>query len=209
MEFFGRSASMKHYAALLLCLPIIAMAEESSKPEPRRYEGVLSVGYVYGGEKLPDTQVATNGVATIRAGSGFLVSGGGTWKFSPKLALQGTIGYQFHGVNHSSGTAYVKRYPLEIVPFFYPSEKLRVGAGWRHNFNIEYDARYNQSGSIDFGSSDGLVVQLGYQLNPDVWLHLRYVKEEFSSAEYSYYEKQYTQPSVDASNIGFTLSHTF
>ena len=100
------------------------MAEESSKPEPRRYEGVLSVGYVYGGEKLPDTQVATNGVATIRAGSGFLVSGGGTWKFSPKLALQGTIGYQFHGVNHSSGSAYVKRYPLEIVPFFYPSEKL-------------------------------------------------------------------------------------
>jgi hypothetical protein len=101
MEFFGRSASMKHYAALLLCLPIIAMAEESSKPEPRRYEGVLSVGYVYGGEKLPDTQVATNGVATIRAGSGFLVSGGGTWKFSPKLALQGCKPQQWHGLRQA------------------------------------------------------------------------------------------------------------
>ena len=210
MEFFGRFNSMKHHVAtLLLCLPLIALAEEPSTPEPRRLEGVLSIGYVYGGDTLPDTTVATNGVASIRAGSGILVSGGGTWKISPKLGLQGTIGYEFHGVNHSSGTAYVKRYPLEIVPFFYPSEKLRVGAGWRHNFNIEYDARYNQSGSIDFGSSDGLVVQVGYQYQPDIWFHLRYVKEKFSSAEYIYNDAQYTQPAIDGSNIGFTLSHTF
>jgi len=72
---------MKHHVAtLLLCLPVVAMASESDTPEPRRYEGVLSVGYVYGGDTLPDTTVATNGVSTIRTGSGILVSGGGTWK---------------------------------------------------------------------------------------------------------------------------------
>lgn len=210
MEFSGRLHRMNRYAAtLLLILPFAAIADDAPAPEPRRYDGILSVGYSYGGDTLPDTQVANTGVTTIKTGSGVYVSGGGMWKFSPRFALQGTLGYQFHAVNHSDGTAYVKRYPLEIVPFLYLGEKARIGAGWRHNFNIQYDARYNRSGSIDFGSSDGLIVQAGYQLSPQVWLHLRYVKETFKSAEYIYNDKQYTQPDVDASHLGFTLSHTF
>jgi hypothetical protein len=52
-------------------------------------------------------------------------------------------------------------------------------------------------------------VQAGYQVSPQVWLHLRYVKETFKSAEYIYNDKQYAQPDVDASHLGFTLSHTF
>ena len=56
MEFSGRLHRMNRYAAtLLLILPFAAMADDAPAPEPRRYEGILSVGYSYGGDTLPDT----------------------------------------------------------------------------------------------------------------------------------------------------------
>lgn len=85
---------MNRYAAtLLLILPFAAIADDAPAPEPRRYDGILSAGYAYGGNTLPDTQVANTGVATIRTGSGVYVSGGAMWKFSSRFALQGTVGY--------------------------------------------------------------------------------------------------------------------
>ena len=102
--------------------------------------------------------------------------------------LQATFGYQFHAASHDGGTAYVKRHPLEIAPFVYLGEKARLGFGWRHNFKLKYDGRYNKSPTIEFGQSDGVYAELGAQYQPDVWFALRYIKESYKARPFDFRE---------------------
>lgn len=205
---------MKRYPAtlLLLLLANAAIADEPTNPaakEPRRFSGILGVGYTYGGDTLPDVELVGGGVSTLRSGTGILASGGGMWHITPRLALQGTFGYHFHAASHDGGTAYVIRYPLEISPFLYLGEKVRIGAGWRHGFKLKYDGRYNKSPSIEFKQSNGLVFEAGYQFQPEVWVNLRYVRETFRAQPFDFQEKQYEMGPIDASHFGLIATHTF
>lgn len=205
---------MKRYPAtlLLLLLASTAIADEptaSATKEPRKFSGILGVGYTYGGETLPDVELVGGGVSTLRSGTGILASGGGMWHITPRLALQGTFGYHFHAASHDGGTAYITRYPLEITPFVYLGEKLRVGAGWRHNFKLEYDGRYNKSPTIQFKQSDGLVFEAGYQFQPEVWVNLRYVRETYKANPFDFNRIQYDMKPINASHFGLVATHTF
>lgn len=203
---------MKYYSAsLLLLLAGFALAEDPA-PTPaaqRKLEGLLGIGFTYGGDTLPDTDLVGKGVSTLRSGTGILAYGGGIWHPTPKLGLQGTFGYHFHATSHNGGTAYITRYPLEIIPFVYLGEKARVGAGWRHGFKLKYDGRYNKSPSIEFDQSNGLVVEAGYQYLPDVWFNLRYVKETFYAKPFDFNDVQHEMGPTNASHFGFSFTHTF
>ena len=203
---------MKYYSAtLLLLLAGSALADEpaASPAAPRKLEGILSVGYTYGGDTLPDVKLVGSSVSTLRSGTGILAAGGGIWRPLPALGLQGTFGYHFHAVTHDGGTAYFTRYPLEITPFVYLGDKARIGAGWRHNFKLKYDGRYNKSPSIEFDQSNGLVAEIGFQYQPDVWFNLRYVNETLYARPFDFNGTQHEMGPTKAAHYGFSFAHTF
>ncbi len=202
---------MKTYSALLFLLlsGIACAAEQPATDAPRKLTGILTAGYSYGGDTLPDVELVGGGISTLRAGTGINVSGGGIYRPVPRLGLQATFGYQFHAASHDGGTAYVKRYPLEIAPFVYLGEKARLGFGWRHNFKLKYDGRYNKSPTIEFGQSDGVYAELGVQYQPDVWFALRYIKESYKARPFDFRETRYEMGSIKADHFGFMFQHTF
>ena len=80
---------MKHHVAtLLLCLPLIALAEEPSTPEPRRLEGVLSIGYVYGGDTCLIQRLQPTAWPAYELALAFWYPVAAHRKISPKLGLQ-------------------------------------------------------------------------------------------------------------------------
>ena len=95
----------------------------ASPAAPRKLEGILSVGYTYGGDTCPTSNwlaAAYRRCAPVPASSPLAATSGARFRRS---GCRGTFGYHFHAVTHDGGTAYFTRYPLEITPFVYLGDK--------------------------------------------------------------------------------------
>jgi hypothetical protein len=173
---------MKKIIIAILALASMATAHATDMPE-RQLNFVAGVGFTYGGDKLADGSMKNN---DLRAGKGLVFNLGADFRVSSAFSLQSTIGLHIDAISSSySGNESFKRYPVEALAYFHPSNRFRVGGGLRYAGNAKSDAHdYNVSG--DFGSKVGGVIEGELMVSKRVGLKLRYVNEKFTRNVQSY-----------------------
>ena len=126
---------------------------------------------------LPDT-------TEIRAGQQIDLRLGIDWKPSPTapFALQAGIGYFAQSANGLDGTVKFERYPLELIGFWQPAERWRVGLGVRRVGDGKLDGNgvAQNLGTLTLKGKVGAVVEGEFMAGRSVGLGLRYVAERYT-----------------------------
>jgi hypothetical protein len=168
---------MKKILIAMLALASMATAHATDMPE-RQLNFVAGVGFTYGGDKLASGTQANN---DLRAGKGLLFTVGADYRVNAQFSLQSTIGLHIDAITSSSDDYKTfKRTPVEVLAYFHPSNKFRMGAGVRYAGNASHDANYY----FDEGDMDtkvGAVIEGEFLINKHVGIKLRYVNEKFTA----------------------------
>jgi hypothetical protein len=177
----------KFVPALLLGLGIAtlpAFADDTAEPDNRMVRFVLSGGLTYGGDRMVGVVSPNGGPAqgdvkaggVFQAGTGVLLA-----PHSVPVSLQLTANYQVDSVSGINGSGTLSRMPMEAIVFYNGFKDWRIGLGARYldnaHFNLTVDGvTYHEY----FRNELNPVIQGGYALSDNVWLELRWVKEDLT-----------------------------
>jgi len=202
----GHLASRGFLASLLLltCTESFSQSEsgsENSSPSfiektKGGFHRVASIGYSLGGTEFADAQYPSKSIFNlgIRAGSGFQAGVGGLYQFEQiPFALSLTANYHSDFNGSSSSNVDFSRFPIEALAYYSGMERIRIGGGFRRVISPSFRANINRSpnnytytpsssclpSSIDFNNTNGLIAEIGYQIDSKGWINLRYVSERY------------------------------
>lgn len=178
-------------AAAALLVAGIAQAQPMSMQYARPLHGVVSMGLTGGGDRVGTTSYTNGQSANLRAGGGLDMNVGAEYRVSPEFSLQANVGYHIHFTPQASnGSASFSRVPVEVIGYFHPNERWRVGGGVRRTSMVQVNGSGFASGlGREFENATGSLVEVEYMTSPQFGVKVRYVAEKFkqkrSRLEYS------------------------
>jgi len=199
-------ASRLVLASLLLLVHSVSFAQSEAVAENNYgqylektksgFHKVFTVGYSLGGTEFADAHYPSKSLFNlgIRAGAGFQMGIGGLYQFEQiPFALSLTANYHSDFDGSSSSNVEFIRYPIEAVAYYSGIERIRIGGGVRRVLSPSFIANINRPpnnytytpktsclpSSIDFDNTNGLIAEIGYQIDSKGWINLRYVSEKY------------------------------
>jgi hypothetical protein len=141
---------------------------------------VAGAGFAHGGDTIIVGTYPDGETRNAKAGNGLEVYLGGAWRVSDKFALQADVGYQTSTADGNIGEFTFKRYPIELLGYFYLSNNWRLGAGARFDERVKLTGTGSVAGlNQDFENASGAVAEIEYLIEPDVGIKFRAVNENF------------------------------
>lgn len=147
---------------------------------------VLQGGLTFGGDTVATAVFDNDDKVDIKAGELLQLGAGVLWQSGPApLAVLATANYQISGTTAENGKAQFTRIPYELIAYYTGLDKWRFGVGFRHVTAPEVSYKVNGGeDNIEFKDARGRLVEIGYQLTPNVWLNLRGVAEKYQPETY-------------------------
>ena len=147
---------------------------------------VAGAGYARGGDIVAVGVYTDGSVTNIKAGNGLEVYLGGAYRLNEQFAVQADLGYQSSTGDATNAELTFKRFPIELLGYYYLNKSWRVGAGAR------FDERVKLSGTgvasadqVDFDSAVGAMAEIEYLVTPEFGVKFRAVKESFKPTGYT------------------------
>jgi len=153
-------------------LSLPAMAEEN----PKKISYLIGFESKTGGDDLGELAVTRTSTdkGDVEAGSGMHFYLGMLYKPSRHFETRLTGGYHMDRSPTDTGTVYMDRYVVELIPT-YCYESHRLGLGLTYHTNITLDGTDAQRPDITFKDSLGYSVEYGYKISPFLYLGFRYI----------------------------------
>ncbi len=198
---------MSRKAPLIVGLALaLGAGTAAAQDQGVKVRGLVSLGFVGGGESLASAQVNTVGggstTTNVYAGGTVDIRGGVEFGFTPQWSTQLSLGYATGGVNADNGKINFTSFPVEALGHFRFHPSWRVGLGLRAPQNAKYrEGGAAGNGAADFNSSVAPVVELEWMASSALGLKLRGMKEK--------YTVKGTSIKVDGSTWGLTGTFYF
>lgn len=186
----------KFCKVVLSAVLLFALVDRASA----QLQGVVKVGFDYGGDSLVTVRFIDGSTASIDANEGFYLAGGIAWIDDVRsLESHLTIGWKSASINAANGDLDFTRFPLEAM-VFYNTYSFRYGGGLTYHLNPELKV----SGAApdvgrDYDDAVGIILQVDYRATDYLGIGLRYTVLEYSG------------PGDDAraNGLGLTVTGTF
>jgi len=160
-------------------------------------------GLTAGGKTLVVVEYTNGDTQRIRSG-GLVELVGGLEYRQPDLpfSVRASAAYHTDSSSARDGSVRFSRWPLELLAFWHPDDRLSLGAGLRKatSVTLRSSGAASNVGDYDFGSRAGFVAEGEYRIWRGIGVALRYVNEK------------YTVPGageVDGSHVGVRFAWHF
>lgn len=192
-------------------------AASSQAAEPSKgLQYVVNVGLTGGGDTIGTAQFTNGHTENIKAGALVQFGAGIIWQSTDfPMAAQFTANYQVADTSAASnGSIKFSRIPLEAIAYYTGVEKWRMGAGARFVQSPRYKASISGTAgeSLDFKTSNGALVEIGYAVSPNAWLNFRFVSEKYQPTTYRVGSSNHdvnNAAKIDGSHVGVNFSYQF
>lgn len=171
-------------AALALLTAFTGTASAQTVSSPFSFTG--GAGYARGGDIVAVGVYTDGSVTNIKAGNGLDLYVGGAYRIDEQFAVQADVGYQSSTGSAINAELTFKRFPIEVLGYYYLASTWRLGAGAR------FDERVKLSGTgvasaeqVDFDSAVGAIGEIEYLFTPQFGVKFRAVKESFKPSGYT------------------------
>ncbi|NHZ37364.1 outer membrane beta-barrel protein [Massilia sp. CCM 8692] len=166
---------------------------QTQAPAANPLRFVVGAGLTAGGDKLATAEYANGGSIDVRAGGMIAFLAGVDYRVNQQFSFQGTVGFHVDQASAKNGDVTFKRFPIEVLGYFHPSDKMRIGGGVRYVSSPKLNGDGFGAGVYqEFDNTVGAVLEGEYFFSPNVGLKLRYVKEEYES-NYAIRGRTYTE----------------
>ena len=175
--------------ALVIALAIASLNAahaQTAPPEAKPVRFLVGMGLTFGGDELATVQYQNGDDYDISAGGMIAFVAGVDYRISPEFSMQGTVAYHFDQANASNGDMKFKRYPVELLAYYHPTQNWRVGGGLRYVSSPELSssgAAY--IGNYAFKNTISPVIEAEYLVSSHLGLKVRLVKEEYQVKGYN------------------------
>lgn len=125
----------------------------------------------------------------MRPGGTFELKAGGELRLNTlPLSAQATIGYHFDSTQASNGSITFSRAPLEVLAYWNPTPKHKLGGGIRYvtMASVKGSGITEALGANDFDNAIGTVFEAEYLVNAKMGVSVRYVQETYKLNGASY-----------------------
>jgi hypothetical protein len=197
---------MKEIVAFSLIALTAAMAQAQTSETPvassagstHFFVGLDAGG---GGNTLADVPYTNGSSQAIKAGGGVQFKGGIEYRFTPSVAMRGSLGYEVDTTHATNGSVTFSRWPLEVIALWSASEKIRVGAGVRKvtSAKLESDGVASSVGNHSYDSDPGLVLEAEYLLGSHAGISLRAMSDKYT----------YQGKSIDGNHVAVGVNWYF
>ncbi len=190
-------------AGTVTALP--AWADSGSAATLPTARPVFGVGFTGGGDPVlsPPVQYSDGTTDQLYAGTGTHIFGGIEYQAVQGVFWRTTLGYHFTSTAPATnGDISFSRFPLELTLHTYIAPDLTIGGGLRKSLGVSVTgtgAVSNVNYAMD--SNTGWLIQGEYELNSDISLALRLVRET--------YRVRSTLLDLDAGYVGVYLNFVF
>lgn len=171
-------------SSFMLLTGLTGVAQAQTIANPLSF--VAGAGYGRGGDIVAIGEYTDGSLTNVKAGNGLEIYLGGAYRLNEQFAVQADVGYQSSTGNADNGELTFKRFPIELLGYYYLNNSWRLGAGAR------FDERVKLTGSgvasaanFDFDSAVGAIGEIEYLVTPEFGIKLRAVKESFKPTGYS------------------------
>jgi hypothetical protein len=184
--------------AVLMSLACVGVqAQDGSK-----FRWFGSLGASFGGDTLASGSYTSGQSYSIKAGDGYLLSGGLSFPVADKVDLQASVGYQSTSTNATNGKIEFTRMPIELLAFYNMDSKWRLGGGARSATGAKFSTSgaVGSLGSYEFTPSLGMVLEAQYRFDKSsnskayYGINVRYVSESF--------EEKVSKTTINGNSLG-------
>jgi hypothetical protein len=204
-----KAAAHSALAGLLLlasaATSLPALADSGSASMLPTARPVFGFGLTGGGDAVLSQPVQYSDGTTdqLYAGTGIHIFGGIEYQAVQGLFWRTTLGYHFDSTAPATnGEISFSRFPLELTLHTYIAPDLTIGAGLRKSLGVSVTGTGAVSDvNYSMDSNTGWLIQGEYELNSDISLALRLVRET--------YRVRSTLLDLDAGHVGAYLNFVF
>jgi hypothetical protein len=204
-----KAAAHSILAGLLLLAGVAtslpALADSGSASMLPTARPVFGFGLTGGGDAVLSQPVQYSDGTTdqLYAGSGIHIFGGIEYQAVQGLFWRTTLGYHFDSTAPATnGEISFSRFPLELTLHTYIAPDLTIGGGLRKSLGVSVTGTGAVSDvNYSMDSNTGWLIQGEYELNSDISLALRLVRET--------YRVRSTLLDLDAGHVGAYLNFVF
>ncbi|NHZ94029.1 hypothetical protein F2P45_34360, partial [Massilia sp. CCM 8733] len=100
---------------------------QTQAPAANPLRFVVGAGLTAGGDKLATAEYANGGSIDVRAGGMIAFLAGVDYRVNQQFSFQGTVGFHVDQASAKNGDVTFKRFPIEVLGYFHPSDKMRIG----------------------------------------------------------------------------------
>lgn len=168
----------------LLAASVALAAAPKTEPSIRF---LVTAGLTTGGDTIEKLEYEKGGSVRIKGG-GLVQLGAGLQYHRPGSAFSvlSTLNYHVDNATAKNGDARFDRVPLELLAFYHPNDRWRIGGGLRHTMNPKFKEQFDGEPriTINYKDTNSLVLQVGFG-GARAWGALRYVNESFDAERVS------------------------
>jgi hypothetical protein len=175
-----------------------------AEDKPKKLSFLIGFESNSGGDDLGELVVTRDATekGDVEAGSGMHFYLGLLYKPSNAFEARLTGGYHMDRSPTDTGTVYMDRYPIELVPAFcYGGHRFGVGLSYHTNILLHGDDFGRPD--VSFKDSLGYSAEYGYKVAPFLYLGFRYVKIDYEIETPGVTLRG--EQKVDASHFGLNL----
>lgn len=199
---FADLSMKKITLAIALAVATLGSAHAQQAPAQKNVRFFLGGGLTFGGDKLATASYTNGGEIDIHAGGMVALNGGIDFLVTPHFSMQANVGYHVDNASARNGDVRFQRVPMELLAYFHPAPKWRLGGGVRYVSN----AKLSSSGAADIGdfsfkNTVSGVIEGEYLMTSHVGFKIRLVSEE--------YEEKFSGAKVDGDHVGFFANYYF
>jgi hypothetical protein len=175
--------------AIALAIATMSAAHAQNAPAPaeqKRLHFLVGMGLTAGGDKLATVTYQNLGEYDIKAGGLVMFTGGVDFRVTPEFSIQSTIGYHVDQAPARNGNVKFERYPIELLAYYHPAPKWRVGGGVRYVSSPKLSSSGVVQGlNVEFDNTVSGLVEAEYLISRHFGIKLRYVNEHYELKGYS------------------------
>ncbi|MFC4160379.1 outer membrane beta-barrel protein [Chitinimonas lacunae] len=191
------------FATLALTLSGAAMAAPTGQHSGLRF--VMTGGLTGGGDKLSTVRYTNGSSKSIRTGALVQFGAGVVWRdHELPASIKLTANMHMDIAPGSNGDVYFRRFPIELIGYYHPTDRWMVGVGarWAVKPKLVYDID-GYSNRVRFDNAYGLLFEVGYNFNDHLALIGRYAHEDYEYRDFN------SNDSIDGSHLGLMLDYRF
>ncbi|WP_455209646.1 hypothetical protein [Kaarinaea lacus] len=167
---------VKLWILVTLCIGTMSLPAWAEE-KPKKFSVLLGFESKTGGDDLGElvvTSRAASDKGDVEAGSGMHFYLGMIYRPVTAFEARLTAGYHMDRSPTDTGTVYMDRYPIELIPTFC-YDNHRFGAGLSYHTNIVLHGGDFDNPDITFEDALGYSVEYGYKIAPFLYVGFRYL----------------------------------
>ena len=191
------------------------VAPANRAPAASGMQFVVNLALTGGGDTIEQVEFENGHTRNVHAGGLVQVGGGIYWQAADMpIATQLTLNYHMDNISASNGTKRFDRIPLEATVFYTGLPNWRFGGGVRAALSPKYKSEVDDETdySVKFKDTVGGIVEVGYAMQANLWLNLRYVAEKYEPSSVTYGGRSAPvvgAEKVDGSHVSLGVSYQF